>query len=74
MRTPSRRDAFKLALAGAADGRSVFFLDINAALINPDGRLSKDVMPDLLHPNEKGYAIWQREMEPLLQKLLGAAP
>ncbi|MFL6835331.1 MAG: GDSL-type esterase/lipase family protein [Xanthobacteraceae bacterium] len=61
-------------IAGAADGRSVFFLNINAALVNPDGSLSKDVMPDLLHPNEKGYAIWQREMQPLLQKLLVPSP
>jgi len=61
-------------IASAADGRSVHFLNINAALVEPDGTLSKDVMPDLLHPNEKGYAIWQREMEPVLQKLLGASP
>ena len=60
-------------IASVADGRSVHFLNINAALVDPDGTLSKDVMPDLLHPNEKGYAIWQREMEPVLQKLLGAS-
>ncbi len=59
-------------IAGEADGRHVYFLDINAALTEPDGTLSKDVMPDLLHPNEKGYEIWQREMQPLLQKLLGS--
>jgi lysophospholipase L1-like esterase len=53
-----------------ADGRSVVFLNINATLTNPDGTLSKDVMPDLLHPNEKGYEIWARSMEPVLQKLL----
>lgn len=58
-------------IAGQADGRSVYFLNINAALTNPDGTLSKDVMPDLLHPNAEGYAIWQREMQPLLQELLG---
>ena len=58
-------------IAGEADGRSVYFLNINAALTDPDGTLSKDVMPDLLHPNAKGYAIWQREMQPLLQDLLG---
>jgi lysophospholipase L1-like esterase len=58
-------------IAGEADGRSVYFLNINAALTEPDGTLSKDVMPDLLHPNAKGYAIWQREMQPLLQDLLG---
>jgi beta-glucosidase len=61
-------------IAGQADGRSLFFLDINAALTDPDGTLSKDVMPDLLHPNAKGYAIWQREMQPLLQELLGRSP
>jgi lysophospholipase L1-like esterase len=57
-------------IAGYADGLNVHYLDINGALLQPDGTLSKDVMPDLLHPNEKGYAIWQREMEPLLQRLL----
>ena len=57
-------------IAGYADGRNVHFLDINAALLNPDGTLSKDVMPDLLHPKESGYSIWQRTMDPTLQKLL----
>lgn len=61
-------------IAGQADGRSVYFLNINAALTDPDGTLSKDVMPDLLHPNARGYAIWQREMAPLLQELLARSP
>ena len=59
-------------IAGEADGRQVHFLDINAALTGPDGTLSRDVMPDLLHPNGNGYEIWQREMEPMLQRLLGS--
>jgi beta-glucosidase len=54
-------------VAGWSD---VHFLDINAGFLSTDGTLSKDIMPDLLHPNEKGYAIWQRAMEPTLQKLL----
>jgi lysophospholipase L1-like esterase len=58
------------SIAGYADGRSVHFLDISAEFLSPDGTLTKDVMPDLLHPNEKGYAIWQRAMEPTLQRLL----
>ncbi|WP_457393768.1 GDSL-type esterase/lipase family protein [Roseateles sp. P5_E1] len=61
-------------LEGLADGRSVHFLDINAALLNTDGTLGKDVMPDLLHPNAKGYDIWQRSMAPTLQKLLRSTP
>jgi beta-glucosidase len=57
-------------IAGHADGRSVFFLDINHALMNPDGTLSKDVLPDLLHLSEKGYGLWAQAMNPTLQKLL----
>lgn len=61
-------------IARAADGRHVYFLNINAALTAADGTLSKDVMPDLLHPNATGYAIWQREMQPSLQELLEGSP
>ncbi|HSW08168.1 GDSL-type esterase/lipase family protein [Aquabacterium sp.] len=53
-----------------ADDKQVFFLNINAAFTNPDGTLSKDVMPDLLHLSEKGYDIWARSMAPTLAKLL----
>jgi len=59
-------------IAGYADGSSVYFLNINEALLNRDGTLDKAVMPDLLHPNAKGYAIWQRAMAPTLQRLLKA--
>ncbi|MFZ5551226.1 MAG: GDSL-type esterase/lipase family protein [Pseudomonadota bacterium] len=57
-------------IAGFADGRTVHFLNVNNDLLEPDGSLSKDTMPDLLHPNAKGYAIWQRTMAPVLQALL----
>lgn len=57
-------------IANYADGRRVFFANINAALLNADGTLSREVMPDLLHPQEKGYEIWARSMEPILNKLL----
>jgi lysophospholipase L1-like esterase len=36
----------------------VFYLDIGAKFLAADGTLPKDIMPDLLHPNEKGYQIW----------------
>jgi len=57
-------------LAGFADGKQVFFLDLNEAFLDEQGRLSREIMPDLLHPNEKGYRIWAEAMEPSLQKLL----
>lgn len=67
-------DQVNQRIKGFADGKAVHFLDINAALLNPNGTLSKDVMPDLLHPNERGYEIWQRAMAPTLQRLLDKAP
>lgn len=53
-----------------ADNRHVFFLNMNKAFLAEDGTLSKDIMPDLLHPNAEGYKIWQREMQPELDKLM----
>jgi beta-glucosidase len=45
-------------LAALADDRQVFFMDIGDSFLAPDGTLPADVMPDGLHPNEKGYQIW----------------
>ncbi len=57
-------------ISGYADDKHVFYVNLNGALLNADGTLSRDVMPDLLHPQEKGYGIWARSMEPILTKLL----
>jgi lysophospholipase L1-like esterase len=67
-------DRLNSTLATFADGRDVTFLNIDAALANPDGTLSRDVMPDLLHPNDKGYGIWVAQMNPTLQRLLDSTP
>jgi len=54
-----------------ADNQQVFFLDINHAFLDKDGKLSREIMPDLLHPNDKGYALWAEAMEPVLKQLMG---
>lgn len=53
-----------------AKKKKVTFLDINQKFIEPDGTLSMEIMPDLLHPNEKGYQIWADGMEPTLAQLM----
>jgi beta-glucosidase len=63
-------DQINALLPALADGRHVYFLNINQALLEGDGTLSKQVMPDLLHPNEQGYARWAAAMAPTLQQLL----
>jgi lysophospholipase L1-like esterase len=58
------------ALAKLGDGKSVHYLDIGQRFLEPDGTLSKEIMPDLLHPNEKGYEIWADAIKEPLAGLL----
>jgi len=52
-----------------ADGKRIFYLNINNEFLTDDGVLTKEIMPDLLHPKEKGYAIWAEAIEPTLARL-----
>lgn len=73
--SPMRRinDRVNEIISGLDDGQHVFFLDLGESLTSPDGTLSRDVMPDLLHLSEKGYALWARAMAPMLDKLIDQA-
>jgi alkaline phosphatase D len=64
-------EASHLAADAVADGKDVVFLDISPSFLAKDGTLSKDVMPDFLHPNAKGYAIWADAIEGKVKELLG---
>jgi len=59
------------ALAKLDDGKNIFYIDFGSQLIEPDGTISKSIMPDYLHPNEAGYKIWAAATEPKLKELLG---
>lgn len=50
---------------------NVTFLDIGPKFLTPEGMITKDIMPDFLHPNEIGYRIWAEAMEPTVKQLLG---
>jgi len=52
------------------DGKHVFYMDIGEKFLQPDGTLSKDIMPDALHPNDKGYQIWADAITPKLTELM----
>ncbi len=54
-----------------ADDKVVFFLNINDKFLDKNGVLPKTIMPDLLHPNQKGYEIWAEAMEPKVKELMG---
>ncbi len=58
-------------IAKLADGEMVHYLDISSKFLNEDGTLSKEVMPDLLHLNEKSYTTWAVSIEPKVKELMG---
>ena len=63
-----RQTNAKLALL--ADKRLVFYLDVGDKLVEPDGTISNDVMPDKLHVAMPGYIRWMDAMKPTLDTLL----
>ena len=59
------------ALHKLDDGKWMRFLDFGHLFIQPDGRISKDMMRDFLHLSPTGYRIWAEAMEPDLAAMLG---
>ena len=57
-------------LAKMADGKKVHYLDIDKGFLQPDGTLTKEIMPDLLHLSAKGYQIWADSIKDKLTELM----
>lgn len=55
-------------IATFADGKSVRFLDFGDKFLEADGTMSKEVMPDFLHPSAKGYQIWADAIQPVIDQ------
>ena len=62
------------ALRRLDDGKWVRFLDFGHLFIQPDGKISQDMMPDFVHLTPNGYRLWAETMEPKLAELLGEPP
>ena len=67
-----KNDQVNAMLPALADSKNVFFMDIGPKFLDPQGNLSKEIMPDLLHPNDQGYRIWIEAVGPKLQELIGS--
>ena len=61
-----RINAINKLLAPLGKKPRVTFLDITGVLLNPEGHVDTALMPDTLHPNNKGYTMWARMLRPLL--------
>ena len=61
------------AIAKLGDGKKVIYVDFGDKFLQPDGTLTRDIMPDFLHPSAKGYEIWAQAIRPEVDKVLGPA-
>jgi beta-glucosidase len=57
-------------IAKLHDGKHVFYLDIGEKFLAADGTIPDDIMPDKLHPGEKGYEIWAEAVKEPLAELM----
>ena len=62
----ARVAAINERLVGVAKACGAEWLDLTGRYVGADGRISEEVMPDGLHPSEKGYAIWAEALKPYL--------
>jgi N-acetylglucosamine-6-sulfatase len=76
-RGPDAMDKFRVQneetnaiIKGYADGKRVFWKDLGSVFLANDGTLSKEIMPDLLHLNEKGYQMWAEAILPDVTALM----
>lgn len=51
----------------------VLCCDFAGKLVGPDGTLSREMAPDLLHPGPAGYELWANELRPYLDYAFGKA-
>ena len=67
-----RNNAVNKEIAKFADGKSVIWCDFSDKFLDGEGRLSREIFPDLLHPNALGYEMWASAVIPLIDKVLAA--
>ncbi|MFA5291531.1 MAG: GDSL-type esterase/lipase family protein [Phycisphaerae bacterium] len=66
-----KNDTANKIISKVADNKTIYYLNINKKFLTKKGKLTRDIMPDLLHLNQKGYEIWAKAMEPMIVKLTG---
>ena len=69
--TRAKNDEVNTIIAKMDDNKTLKYLDIGDKFLTPDKTLTKEIMPDFLHPNSKGYDIWAQAIEPTVKQLLG---
>ena len=70
--TRQKNDGVNKIIAKLDDsGKTLKYMDIGDKFLTADKTLSKDIMPDFLHPNLKGYDIWAKAIDDTVKQMLG---
>ena len=64
-----RNDIVNRELNKLCDDHTALWVDVNQRFLTADGRLSRHVMPDYLHPSDTGYDIWASALLPILREI-----
>ena len=74
--TPERAvlDKANEIVSKLADGKTVFYMDINHIYVQPDGSIPKSLMYDFEHPTPLGHKVWAEAIEPKVAELMGDKP
>ncbi|MEP7279023.1 MAG: GDSL-type esterase/lipase family protein [Bacteroidota bacterium] len=66
---PEMKEANARIKAFLKKNKNTAFADVYSKMLDADGQPMKDIfLPDNLHMNARGYAIWQKVLAPLLIK------
>ena len=70
---PLRRGTVEVnkLIQNCGDGRAIVYADIGGVLLDGEGRLTREISPDLLHFSAAGYERLVRRLDPLIDGMLG---
>ena len=74
--TPERAvlDKANEIVSKLADGKTVYYMDINHIYVQPDGSIPKSLMYDFEHPTPLGHKVWAEAIEPKVAELMVDKP
>lgn len=70
----ARNEQVNALITKYADNRRLVYMDIGQGFLQPDGTLTTDIMPDLLHLSTKGYQIWADSINDQVKQMLQEDP
>jgi len=74
--TPERAvlDKANEIVSKLADGKHVFYMNINHIFVRPDGTIPRSLMYDFEHPTPLGHRVWAEAIDPKVAELMGDKP